>query len=190
MPRKTETRSTMVSSAAALLREHGVRGTSFAKVLEHSGGPRGSIGYHFPKGKAELVGDAVRLAGDTVTTVLRRARAEQTPAADVFAMICAYYRGQLEATDYRAGCPVGAVGHEAFLDEDLRGVVEHVFADWTSTLAEVLVASGHPSSDAAELADLCTASIEGAILMARVTRSTQPIDHVENRIAPLLAPAS
>jgi hypothetical protein len=36
------------------------------------------------------------------------------------------------------------------------------------------------------LANLCIASVEGAILLARIDRSSEPLDVVERRIAPLL----
>jgi len=176
----------MVASAAVLLREYGVGGTSVAKVLDHSGGPRGSVGHHFPGGKIELVSDAVGYAGATVTRVLRRAIEQRTPAVEVFAGICEYYRDQLLATDFRAGCPVGAVGQEAHNDEALSSVVRDVFVEWTSALAEVLVASGHQPAKAAELADMCIAAVEGAVLTARVLHSVGPLDNVERHLTPLL----
>jgi TetR/AcrR family transcriptional repressor of lmrAB and yxaGH operons len=183
---RTDTRSRMVASAALLLREHGVAGTSFARVLEHSSGPRGSVGFHFPEGKSQLVAEAVRWAGGLMTRVLAKARAEGTPADQVFAMICDFYRRQLRESDYAAGCPVAAVAQEAHADPQFRDVVDQVLADWRRELTGSLVASGHPRRAARELADLCIASMEGAILMARIDRSSKPLDVVQRRIAPLL----
>ena len=71
----TQTRARMVTSAALLLREHGVAGTSIARVLEHSRGPRGSVQFHFPGGKAQLLTEALDWAGGLVTMVLSQARA-------------------------------------------------------------------------------------------------------------------
>lgn len=176
----------MVASAALLLREHGVAGTSFAKVLEHSGGPRGSVGFHFPDGKAQLVTEAVRWAGGLVTRALVKARADGKSAAQVFGLICDFYRGQLEASEYTAGCPVGAVAQESYADPELHAVVDEVLAHWRRQLVAVLIASGHRRPAARDLADLCIASVEGAIMMARIDRSTRPIDIVERRIKPLL----
>lgn len=189
MGARTDTRSRMVASAALLLREHGVGGTSFARVLEHSGGPRGSVGFHFPAGKAELVTEAVRWAGGLVTRVLAKANDEGTPADQVFAVICDLYRRQLRETDYAAGCPVGAVAMEAYADPQLRDAVDGVLSDWRRELAASLRASGHSRQAARELTDLCIASVEGAILLARIDRSTKPVDVVQRRIAPLLNPA-
>jgi len=186
----TDTRARMVSSAALLLREHGVSGTSIAKVLEHSRGPRGSVGYHFPGGKTELITDALRWAGGLVTDSLRKARDEGATPAEVFTFICDHYRVQLETTDYAAGCPVGAAAQEAFDDPALGPVVSGVVDDWASMLTDVLVAHGHGAPDAADLAMLCICSLEGAIMMSRVQRTTKPIEIVRARLLPLLSAAS
>jgi TetR/AcrR family transcriptional regulator, lmrAB and yxaGH operons repressor len=185
--KRTETRSAMVASAAQLLRERGVGGTSVAKVLQHSGGPRGSVGHHFPSGKTELISDAVQYAGATVTQVLEKALAGKTPAAEVFAAICAYYRAQLVRTDFRAGCPVGAVAQEAYGDDVLRPVVRAVLDEWTDTLTRILINSGHEPAAATELAHLSVAAIEGAVLTARIHRSTAPLDAAERHLTKLLA---
>lgn len=186
MGKRTETRSAMVASAAVLLRERGVGGTSVAKVLEHSGGPRGSVAHHFPTGKTELIADAVAYAGATVAQVLEQALADGTPAVDVFRSICGYYRNQLVKTDYRAGCPVGAVAQEAYADDTLREAVSDVLDDWARSLTGILGASGHQQADATELAGLCIAGLEGAVLIARVQRSTVALDAVERRVSRLL----
>jgi len=179
----------MVTSAALLLREHGVAGTSFAKVLEHSNGPRGSVGFHFPDGKNQLVSEAVRWAGGLVSAALAKAAAEGNSPATVFGLICDFYRRQLEATGYAAGCPVGAVAQESYADPELGAAVEEVLAEWRRELVGGLVADGHRKAAARDLADLCIAAVEGAILMARIDRSTRPIDVVERRLKPLLKPA-
>lgn len=186
MGTRTDTRARMVTSAALLLREHGVAGTSVAKVLDHSHGPRGSVGFHFPGGRSELLADALRWAGDLVTTTLQDAAARKLPPAKVFAGICSHYRRQLAETDYAAGCPVGAAAQEAYRDPALGPVVSDIIDDWRTALADVLVAAGHRRGEAQSLAMLCISALEGAITMARVTRSATPIDIVRARVCPLL----
>jgi TetR/AcrR family transcriptional repressor of lmrAB and yxaGH operons len=183
---KTDTRARMVTSAALLLRENGVAGTSIAKVLAHSRGPRGSVGFHFPGGRAELLTDALRWAGDFVTAILRRAGEQGASPADVFAGICEHYKQQLAATDYAAGCPIGAAAQEAYRDPALGPVVSSIVDDWQSGLADVLTRSGHDPDTSADLAMLCISALEGAITMSRVKRTTSPIDTVRERVVPLL----
>jgi TetR/AcrR family transcriptional repressor of lmrAB and yxaGH operons len=176
----------MVSSAALLLREHGVAGTSIARVLEHSRGPRGSVQFHFPGGKAQLLTEALVWAGGLVNRVLSHAQARGDTPADVVNAICEHYKSQLVDSDFRAGCPVGAVAQEAFADPNLGASVAGVVDDWATGLAAVLVNAGHEHTRASDLAVLCISSIEGAITLARVRRSTRPIEIVQERLIPLL----
>src|SRR5437870_9736384 len=57
---RTDSRASMVRSAASLIRTRGVTATSFSEVLAASGAPRGSIYHHFPNGKEQLAADAIR----------------------------------------------------------------------------------------------------------------------------------
>jgi TetR/AcrR family transcriptional repressor of lmrAB and yxaGH operons len=183
---KTDTRQRMITSAALLLREKGVAGTSVAEVLRHSNGPRGSVGFHFPGGRAELLTDALRWAGDLVSTILREAASQGAPPDEVFAGICDYYQHQLTTTEFAAGCPVGAAAQEAYGDPVLGPVIGSIVDDWHTGLTDVLVRAGHDRDAAADLAMLCISALEGAITMSRVRRSTGPIDIVRNRIIPML----
>ena len=53
----------MVASAVKRWAMHGFQATSFSSVLKDSGAPRGSIYYHFPEGKDQLIAAAIDLAG-------------------------------------------------------------------------------------------------------------------------------
>src|SRR5919198_2892954 len=183
---RSDTRDRMITSAALLLREHGVSRTSFARVLEHSGAPRGSLGHHFPGGKREMVADAVRWAGGAASSAMRRAVERGDSPAKLFSMVCDFYRRALIDSDFAAGCPIGNVGQEAYDDPTLRGAAEEVFDDWRTILVDALVADGHRRNSAADVADLCIAGLEGALTLARVRRTADPIDAIERRLTIVL----
>ena len=184
---RNDTKDRMVMSAALLLRERGVAGTSFAKVLEHSSTPRGSIGHHFPGGKREMVADAVRSAGGAASAAMRHAVERGDTPAELFAMVCGFYRRALVDTDFAAGCPVGNVAQEAHDDEQLRAAADEVFNNWRSILRGSLTAAGHDEAAADDLAELCIAGLEGALMLARVNHSPNPIDRVQRQLQSLLA---
>jgi AcrR family transcriptional regulator len=184
---RNDTKDRMVMSAALLLRERGVAGTSFARVLEHSGAPRGSIGHHFPGGKREMVADAVRWAGGAASAAMRHAAERGDTPAELFAMVCGFYRRALVDTDFAAGCPVGNVAQEAHDDEPLRAAAHDVFNDWRSIMRGSLTAAGHDEPAVDDLAELCIAGLEGALMLARVDRSPNPIDRVQRQLERLLA---
>jgi AcrR family transcriptional regulator len=186
MPRKTDTREKMVTSAALLLRRDGVAGTGFRDVVEHSGTPRGSIGHHFPGGKRQLVAEAVRWAGGLSSNALRtKAR---TPE-EIVTLIFGLYRRALFDTGFVAGCPVGAVAQEAYGDPALRDAVRAVFDEWREVLRASFTEAGHDDDAAAELADMAIASMQGAIMLSRVDGTSAALDRVERQLLALVRSA-
>src|SRR3954449_5436196 len=98
MPKKTDTRQKMVLSAVQLLREEGVARTGFRDVVEHSGTPRGSIAHHFPGGKRQLVGEAVRYAGGLSSNAMRT---KASTPEEIVKLIFGLYRRALHDTGFK-----------------------------------------------------------------------------------------
>lgn len=169
----------MIRSAAVMLRQHGVRGTSFGRVLDHSGAPRGSISHHFPGGKDEMIREAVTTAADDIAASLRGLVDSGATASQVVRAMCDYFARGLVATDYRAGCPVAAVAYEAYDNETLRTAASAALHQWHGLLAHSLDRLCDETR-AGAYADLCIAAIEGAILTARLNRTTGPVDSVRD----------
>ena len=57
----------MLISAAEVMRERGAAGVTIDEVLTRSGAPRGSVYYHFPDGRNQILAEALRYAGDAIT---------------------------------------------------------------------------------------------------------------------------
>lgn len=187
-PRR-DSRRRMIGSAALLLREKGLTGTSFGEVIQHSGAPRGSIYHHFPGGKAQLVEEAVGLAGDHIGQVIERAAASGDPAGALHQFTAAW-RVTLEQSDFRAGCPVVAVAVEAHDDDpQLAGAAARAFAAWTDALAGLLRDRGVPAARARRLATTAVAAIEGAVVLCRARRDIRPLLDVSREVEDLLRDA-
>jgi len=60
----------MLISAAEVLRERGAAGVTIDEVLARSGAPRGSVYYHFPEGRNQLLTEALQYAGEAITEVI------------------------------------------------------------------------------------------------------------------------
>ncbi len=171
-------RERMVQSAAVLMREHGLAGTSFREVLEHSGAPRGSIYHHFPEGKSQLAEEAVRAAAAFGHGLIERGAAEGDPVA-ALRLFVEFWRATLESSDYRAGCPVVAVAVEAGADEPrLTAAAAAAFESWRDALVESLRARGASPTKAQRQATLVVAGVEGAVVLCRAQRSIQPLEDV------------
>ena len=176
----------MVESAAELLREFGASATSIDRVLLHSGASRGSVYHYFPDGRSQLIGEAVELAGD----YLGRKFEAMVEVGDPVGSLDAFYeswRARLVRTGFRAGCTVAAVAVEA--NDDAPELVESaaaVFGRWRGSLASLLVGGGLSEERGARLAAMIVASLEGAIIMCRAQRSTDPLDAVAGEMHDLL----
>ncbi len=190
MTDQSDSRQRMIASAALLLREQGLTGTSLGDVLEHSGAPRGSIYHHFPGGKAQLVEEAVRMAGELITAVLDRAVATDDPIKALRVFIRSW-RDSLRGSDFRAGCPVVAVAVESHLDSPELGLaVTAAFTAWHAALVRLFQRSAIPVARSHRLAQMTIASIEGAVVLCRAHHDTRPLDDVERELITLIRSAA
>jgi AcrR family transcriptional regulator len=173
-----DSRKQMIRSAALLFREHGYSGTGFRDVIAHSGAPRGSIYHHFPGGKAQLGAETVRAVGERIGVGLD-ALAEQGDPIAMLRMLVAGWWQTLVENEFRAGCPIVAVAAESHPDApELADAAAEAFARWQEPLSASLRKAGVKPARARRLAALITASIEGAIVLGRATRSAEPLDNV------------
>lgn len=175
----------MIVSAALLLREKGLTGTSFGDVIDHSGAPRGSIYHHFPNGKAQLVEEAMQYAGGYVADFIED--------ADPIEALRSFERGwrkTLERSDFRAGCPIVAVAVEAHSDApQLATAAAEAFASWQQAMARLLEREGIERARARRLAATTVAAIEGAVVICRAQRSMKPLDDVSHELEDMLKSA-
>ncbi|MFE7425782.1 TetR/AcrR family transcriptional regulator [Streptomyces sp. NPDC057545] len=185
-PRKSDSRERMVLSAAELLREYGAGATSIDRVLAHSGAPRGSVYHHFPGGRAQLIDEAVSLAGAFVSGLIDAATQADDPVEAVDAFF-GLWRERLVESDFRAGCPIVAVAVETN-DEapHLARSAAAVFARWQEALAALFVRHGLPEQRGKRLAAFVIAAVEGAVIMCRAEQSTAALEAAAAEIHDLL----
>ena len=198
----SDTRAKMVAGAADLMSRRGVNATSMREVVRHTGTPRGSIGHHFPRGKQELIEDALVFAGKQVSGPLEHLTQSRGAVAGLRAFV-ALWRQTLERTKFQAGCPVLAVAVEQYVNDAtekggepdeaaqqrLLDLANGVFADWQRIMFTALRREGVAPARARRLAALVIASTEGTVAMCRAARSAQPLDDVGQELELVLSSA-
>src|ERR1700704_1077169 len=127
-PMTSDSRASMGRSAASLMRSRGLSATSFSDVLAASGAPRGSIYHHFPKGKEQLAGDAIRWTSERVVAHQRACRA--TTAAGVLRCFIDMWRRVVVASNGTEGCVVAGAAIDTVAGE--RGLIDVVHATFGS----------------------------------------------------------
>jgi AcrR family transcriptional regulator len=170
-------RDDMISAAQRLLSIEGLEGTTFATVLSASGSPRGSVYYHFPDGKSQMIQEAVAGVGSRVKTSILEM--EATSPMRVVHDFSAPWRAILTSSNFQAGCAVASVvpGHPQISDE--------IFHGWHEALTEKFERCGLAQRSATGLASTVLAGIEGALVLARASRSIQEFDQVVSDLTEL-----
>jgi TetR/AcrR family transcriptional regulator, lmrAB and yxaGH operons repressor len=182
--RRSPARARMVRSAATLIRERGIHGVGLREIVAHSGGPRGSLGRYFPGGKAQLLTEALDLAAAELSAEVDEALAKTETFPAAIAAIVAPWRRLLIEHDFALGCPFAAtVVDSAAENDELRRHADLLLGQWQASVAEVYVDFGAPRSAADEQATILLAALEGALILARARRSTEPLEAVQRYFA-------
>jgi TetR/AcrR family transcriptional regulator, lmrAB and yxaGH operons repressor len=187
MAKASDSKGKTLAAAAKLFRQQGYHGTALHDILEAGGSPRGSLYFHFPKGKEEIGEAALTLAGEAVRAAIAKA-AETSENVEVFlTRIARGMASDLERSDYKEGCPIATTALETAAQSDVLGAAtRHVFQKWEHEIKRGLERFGMTSDDADLIATLILSQLEGALLLARTYRSLEPMHRAEQAVKLLL----
>jgi TetR/AcrR family transcriptional repressor of lmrAB and yxaGH operons len=160
------------------------------QIVAESGAPRGSIYFHFPGGKEQLAVEALRTAGETVALKIREALNAHRDVTRALRAYVESYAEEVRRSDFQRGCPVGNAAMDAAATTPaIREVCDEIFAGWTRLIAQRLERDAFRKKDAESVAEFILASIEGALILCRARRSTEPLERVAQRLGAVLADA-
>ena len=150
-------------------------------MLARSGAPRGSVYYHFPAGRNQILTEALQYAGEAITEVIDDAAANG--GMYLVREFVAFWEELLAESDFVAGCPVVAAAIGSADDEpQLTTVAGSIFGHWRDALTRAFVSDGFDEADAASLAITCIAALEGAVVLCRSTRTVDPLRDVAHQL--------
>lgn len=181
------TRDRMIDTTCQLLRRQGVDGTGVQQVIDTSGAPRGSIYYHFPGGKAELVSAAVQRSGELGAERITELASNASGVQEVIGWFIDEFEAALTSTEFSDGCPIATVALEtAATPGPTTDAVAAAFTAWIDAFATLLEWARSQRRDKRHEADVL-AHVEGAIVLAKALRSTRPLELSRNSINVVLA---
>jgi TetR/AcrR family transcriptional repressor of lmrAB and yxaGH operons len=180
-----DTRQRMVATTATLLQRQGYHATGLNQILTESAAPKGSLYFHFPGGKEQLVEAAIAAAGDSLDRFLGAHEAGSTlESLDAY---LADVAGALEETAYLAGCPIATVALEvAPTSAALGAACSAAFDRLIERLADWLERDGFSAGPARQTAQLLYSAIEGALLLAKARRSVEPLQVLRAQLPALV----
>src|SRR6202048_5329030 len=118
-------------------------------IWEAGVSPRGSLYFHFPKGKEEIGEVALKLAGEAVARAIAHA-AETSANAEIFlTRVARGMASDLEKSGYKEGCPIATTALETAAQSDVLGAAtRNAFQKWELEIKRGLFRFGMPAGDA------------------------------------------
>ncbi|PYM93887.1 MAG: TetR family transcriptional regulator [Candidatus Rokuibacteriota bacterium] len=171
------TREAILEAASRLIHVHGYNQTALDDVLRESGVGKGNFYYHF-KSKEEL---GYAILDQIIASFLERTLEPcfADPEGRALAQIRCFFDRVLETQRERncvGGCPLGNMALElSDVHEGFRARLASVFSAWRERLTLVLRRAQRGGEVSGEcrpeaVADFLVASLEGAILLTKLTK--------------------
>jgi TetR/AcrR family transcriptional repressor of lmrAB and yxaGH operons len=179
----TPVRQRMLDTTARLLWRQGLRATGMEQIVRESRAPRGSIYFHFPKGKEQLAATALQVAGAQMTANITAALAHRNTRTALEKFL-AVYGEELAASRFLHGDPIATVALEAAATSPaLRTVCAGIFTQWERLLADRLRLDGFSPAKARSFAVVILSLLEGAMILCRTHQTTAPLKDVSRHLA-------
>jgi len=187
MSGEPDSREKTILAAAKLLRRRGYHGTALSDILATAGSPRGSLYFHFPKGKEEIAVAALSLAAEAVRQAIAGAGTTSNSAEEFLIRIARGMAADLERSNFMEGCPIAPTALEmSGASEALTAAACAAFQGWEQEIAIGLQAFRFMPERAALLATAALSQLEGALLLARAYRGLEPMRRSEEVIRVLV----
>lgn len=181
-------REAIVEAALRLFRRSGYAASGMNDIVEASGAPKGSVYHYFPEGKASIAVAAIELAGRRAVATLSALTGETRTSGEFLEAYAARLGGWLSKSGFRDGCPITTVVLELSpQDRAVTAAAREAFSARRQILARKLVEDGWSDAEAKDLAALAISAIQGALVQARLERSTQPMTVVAKSLAGVTA---
>jgi TetR/AcrR family transcriptional repressor of lmrAB and yxaGH operons len=187
MSKGEETRARLIETTADLIMRQGYHATGLNQITQESGTPMGSLYYHFKGGKDELVVAAMMANGEQTGNALRTVFSSASDAASAIEATIAYLSQQFEESQFQKGCPIATVTLEEAASNDLiQTTAQAIYQGWRAQINAFLTQIGYAPEQAAALAFVTLATIEGALIFSRAERSTAPLKQAASTLITLL----
>jgi AcrR family transcriptional regulator len=179
------TRESILTAAAELMRRKGYGAVRMKDIAEASGAPIGSLYHHFRGGKVQIVREALVNAGHAYALLIPSIVDEYTDLGAAIEGVFIQAAEDMAATGFVNMCPVASIAAEvADTVEELRETSAGVFTDWVDGGSAYFHARGLDEPRAREVTLALIGALEGAFVLARTLRSTEPLLAAGRTLAP------
>ena len=169
----------------------GFQNTSISEILDATGVKKGNLYYHF-KSKDALGLAVLNDAKKEFTQLLSNSFIGKTPLAKIKSSIRAVSK-MMRKTNFVGGCLFGNTALEmSDINPEFSDVIKEVFFYWSGLIEEQLVEAQSvrlidKTIEAKHLAKLVLASVEGGIMLSRVSKDKNDFEDCMNGLDHLLS---
>jgi TetR/AcrR family transcriptional regulator, lmrAB and yxaGH operons repressor len=180
----TATKQRILEATSQLLERQGYAATGMKDIVEAGMAPSGSVYHFFPGGKEQLGVEALRYFGELVCAEITALR----HVPDIPAAMEIYFTRRarmMEDADWEPGCALAAGTLESTNDQIGRACAD-AFVDIRDALTSAFTDAGIEGDEAEQLAIFVLSSFEGASVLTKAFRSTEPLENAGRFVAAAL----
>lgn len=179
------TREAILTAAAELMRHRGYAAVGMKDIAHASGAPIGSLYHHFRGGKVQIAREALINAGAAYGLLIPTLIDEYDDLGQAIEGVFAQAAEDMASTGFANMCPVATVAAEvADTVAELRETSASVFRGWIEGGAAYFAARGLDGARARDVTLAIVGALEGAFVLARTLRSTEPLLAAGRTLAP------
>jgi len=179
------TREAILTAAAELMRHKGYGAVGIKDIAQASGAPIGSLYHHFRGGKVQIAREALINAGRAYALLIPSIVDGHTDLGEAVDGVFTQAAEDMARTGFANMCPVASVAAEvADTVEELRETSASVFQGWVDGGSAYFAGRGLDARQARELTLALIGALEGAFVVARTVRSTEPLLAAGRALAP------
>jgi TetR/AcrR family transcriptional repressor of nem operon len=185
---KEDTKQKLIMTGAEIMHLKGFNNTGIQEILDKAGIPKGSF-YNFFKSKEDFGLQVIDYFVGFFSQISNQFFGDKSqPPLERIHLLLRWFMDFFKSSDYTLGCPIGNFAQEmgdispAFR-EKLKTSLDAMSERFEMVLREAQD-SGHlsQSMDARETAHFIIASWEGALMLMKVAKSTEPLETHEKYI--------
>ena len=170
------TRESILTAAVELMRHKGYAAVGMKDLVAASGSPIGSLYHHFPGGKLQIARTALVNAGAAYALLIPTVVDAHQDLGEAITSVFAQAAADMADTGFVNMCPVASVAAEAAdTVEGLRETASIIFTDWLDGGTAYFTSRGLPSGTARDVTVALIGALEGAFVLARTLRDTEPL---------------
>ncbi|WP_459480713.1 TetR/AcrR family transcriptional regulator [Clostridium saccharoperbutylacetonicum] len=180
---KVNTKEKFIETASRLFEIKGYNATGLNEILTESGAPKGSLYYHFPKGKEQLALEAINLAGQKIKLNLQRNLESIENPIEAIVTNIERLADVIDNEEKTRDMSISLLALETYLtNEVLRKACEDIFSSLEAVYAEKLIKAGVEKNKAYEFGAVIGAITEGGITISLTRKNGKVLRSIAKQI--------